>query len=450
MASNKRAKRARVGSNIQAIFNNVEADFRCRWGDCKETIEDLAKFYTHLRRHLWTGLDYANNEQAICRWRECLSNAPWTLTHVLYHGYHEKLKIAGDAKLEARSKEGYVCYYSSERKHTVDIFDSFDCEWTDCDYVLDGPDDFDFHLLIHVHDSVGDKDPNGSSFKCLWSRCDRQSSYTVLKNHVKSHSSHKDAACSHCGSIFRSGNKFFDHFRRQREVSQSSSECRYCAKKFANDRLLRDHERGHISHFKCPLCDMTMPSPNDVKSHIATRHSSERPYACKQCSSRFKLPRNLSTHIERVHLNVDMQCPDCTLVTKSHYQMRKHRLTEHDGSQRVYACHLCPAKFDIEGHLLSRHLVSEHELQWPSGHRRFHYVRDRDGLFRLQTFRYESADIVELVPSGVQLNPVVACGNEDEEDQEYEDDIDGAVTPVDGERSANTTPPATSAGTAPS
>lgn len=83
----------------------------------------------------------------------------------MYHGYHEKLKIAGNAKLEGRAEEGYVCLYSPERRHTVDVFDSFDCEWTDCDYVLEGPDDFDFHLLIHVHDVVGERDPNSNSFR---------------------------------------------------------------------------------------------------------------------------------------------------------------------------------------------------------------------------------------------------------------------------------------------
>ena len=62
--------------------------------------------------------------------------------------------------------------------------------------------------------------------------------------------------------------------------------------------------------------------------------------------------------------------------------------------------------------------MSEHELQWPSGHRRFHYVRDRDGLFRLQTFRYESAVITELVPSGVQLNQVRPIENEADNDDE--------------------------------
>lgn len=83
----------------------------------------------------------------------------------MYHGYHEKLKIAGNSKLQKRSKESYVCSYPSERQHTVDVFESFECEWIGCDYVLEGPDDFDFHLLIHVHDSVGDKNPNTGSLK---------------------------------------------------------------------------------------------------------------------------------------------------------------------------------------------------------------------------------------------------------------------------------------------
>lgn len=117
------------------------------------------------RRHLWTGKDTNNVSQAVCSWRDCLAQSPWTVTHVLYHGYHEKLKVAGNAKLKTRSNESHECLYPPERQHTVDVFDSFECEWTDCDYVLEGPDDFDFHLLIHVQNSVGDKDPTSNSFK---------------------------------------------------------------------------------------------------------------------------------------------------------------------------------------------------------------------------------------------------------------------------------------------
>ncbi|OQR73428.1 histone H4 transcription factor-like [Tropilaelaps mercedesae] len=343
IARPKRARQSIVGTAPSPVFRNLTADLLCKWADCYDTCPDLCGYYTHLRRHMWTGSDVRNETGERCRWRECAATQPWTPTHVYYHGYHEKLKLLGDRKLATRTD--FKCNLSSQNRHTVDVFDAFECEWADCEYVLESPEDFNFHLLVHVHDIIEGTDWHKDMYRCQWTDCRLDFTYSLLRGHVKSHSSQKDSACSTCGAIFRSANKFLDHFRRQKQPASKSEslQCRYCSKAFSHERILRDHERQHISQYK--------------------------------------------GHAE--------------------------------GESRVYACHLCTARFEIEGHLLSRHLVAEHGLQWPAGHRRFFYVRDpTEGAFRLQTFRYESAEISEIVPEGVDIDKAGAAALRARHDQE--------------------------------
>lgn len=58
---------------------------------------------------------------------------------------------------------------------------------------------------------------------------------------------------------------------------------------------------------------------------------------------------------------------------------------------RWYCCHECPIKYR-KSYRLTKHLLETHQLQLPSGHKRFHYTQDEDGCYRLQMVRYEAVD----------------------------------------------------------
>ncbi|EMP31454.1 Histone H4 transcription factor [Chelonia mydas] len=64
--------------------------------------------------------------------------------------------------------------------------------------------------------------------------------------------------------------------------------CQNCDKRFANERLLRDHMRVHVTHVTCPFCDMVCTSVSSLKAHIRFRHCDERPFHCDLCESRYK------------------------------------------------------------------------------------------------------------------------------------------------------------------
>lgn len=90
-------------------------------------------------------------------------------------------------------------------------------------------------------------------------------------------------------------------------------QCSHCSKRFATERLLRDHMRNHgessgttslpatpgfpwpsdhslfcssVNHYKCPLCDMTCPLPSSLRNHMRFRHSEDRPFKCDCCDYR--------------------------------------------------------------------------------------------------------------------------------------------------------------------
>lgn len=73
-----------------------------------------------------------------------------------------------------------------------------------------------------------------------------------------------------------------------------------------------------------------------------------------------------------------------------------------DGQQfsSSYMCHVCN-KVYCQGSTLSKHLKKAHNFEWPSGHSRFRYKLESDGFYRLQTLRYESLELFELLNNKV-------------------------------------------------
>lgn len=75
----------------------------------------------------------------------------------------------------------------------------------------------------------------------------------------------------------------------------------------------------------------------------------------------------------------------------------RHIERAHGLETRWYCCHECPIKYQ-KSYRLTKHLIETHQLQLPSGHKRFHYIRDQDGCYRLQMVRYEAVDEENISP----------------------------------------------------
>lgn len=109
---------------------------------------------------------------------------------------------------------------------------------------------------------------------------------------------------------------------------------------------------------------------------------------------------DLSKHILNKHKTEETTyyCDEygCDYSCASLNMMRKHENNVHGEGPNIYSCHCCSCRYQ-SGATLSQHLIRKHGFQLPSGHRRFTYRQDIDGIYRVQTTRIESLEVSEQI-----------------------------------------------------
>ncbi|XP_032867308.2 histone H4 transcription factor-like [Tyto alba] len=203
------------------------------------------------------------------------------------------------------------------------------------------------------------------------------------------HTQERVVACPTCGRMFSSNTKFFDHAKRQVSVDKQIFVCQNCQKHFANERLLRDHMRGHDNQVACALCDMVCTSVSSLKAHIRFRHCDERPFRCHLCDRGFKNAYDLHKHVE-THNDSDAYSCDaegCGFTSRTLQTLRQHYKRAHvSGGILKYACHICQKCFSWS-YTLTLHLRKAHKL---SSHSRFRYKEDGKGHMSLNLAAYNA------------------------------------------------------------
>lgn len=383
-------------------FSQEVLELACEWESCTVVEKDMCIFLAHMNTHL---NQIQESREIQCMWKDCdliIKNNFELQRHIMFHAFHTKIKCYGKNFLQRKGLPN--CTFDSQNRNVVpELPERLTCYWKDCDEVFDSPEVFYRHVDIHAddHQKVSYK----STLKCQWQDCKGSfGGVNKLRDHLRSHTQEKLMACPVCGGMFASRTKFQDHIIRQATVNDDDDqnvgfECGYCYRKFASERLLRDHMRHHVSHYKCPYCAMTCPNPSSLHSHITYRHSTEKNYSCQYCEYRCKYESDLYKHLETHNNEPAFKCPveNCDYKTRSRACLNCHVNGKHqNGSTKLYKCHICDKAFS-RGNYLTKHLMSSHHFHWPSGHCRFRYLRDDDGFFRLQMVRYESIELSEAV-----------------------------------------------------
>ncbi|XP_071957799.1 histone H4 transcription factor-like [Antedon mediterranea] len=387
----------------------------CEWCNIEQVFDNVASYIKHIQIHMLEFLpkgitpdNYMNFDIVIegtveyhCLWRSCgfVTNGPIPLLrHLYFHAYHTKLKWWGHQEREKMGKA--LCKLDSHGANLIpDLPQSFKCGWQNCDFVTDNPESFHVHVEYHCLDSspvIDDK--KKETHYCKWQDClSVTKTKFKLQDHIRSHTQAKQYACVVCGSLFSNRSKFFDHLHRQVAIELQQYQCSHCSKVYATERLLRDHIRSHINNYKCPHCEMTCPAPSGVLKHIRWRHSNEKPFPCQYCDLSFKTMSALRYHLDCHNQQPIYECcfEVCKFRSTTLSTLQSHITSVHKlNGKACYSCHLCD-KIYTRGFGLTKHLKGVHKLKWPAGHSRFRYKLYDDGLYRLQTVRYESVELTE-------------------------------------------------------
>ncbi|XP_037543487.1 histone H4 transcription factor [Nematolebias whitei] len=378
----------------------------CEWASCQESFSQMENFCKHAESHLSSPEEgeEAGEEERSCLWRDCgfcsVDGFEELRRHLLFHCYHTKLKQLGQQVLDAQPPELGSCSIAYHNRNVIpDIPDNFICLWEECEQPpYENPEWFYRHVEMHT---LSIEIPTGNSeipVRCGWKDCEATAKgRPKLREHLRSHTQEKVVACPGCGGMYANNTKFFDHIIRQSAMEGQRFQCSHCSKRFATERLLRDHMRTHVSHYKCPLCDMTCPSPSSLRSHIKFRHSNEKPYSCEYCEYSCKNLIDLRKHLDTHSSDPAFRCdvPGCSFSCRTPSTMKIHQQKEHEKSFTArYKCHVCGQCF-TRGDSLTIHLHKKHQFKWPSGHPRFRYKEHEDGFMRLQLIRYESVELTE-------------------------------------------------------
>ncbi|KAM4757557.1 histone H4 transcription factor [Cyanocitta cristata] len=382
---------------------------QCEWQQCSFVASEMEEFCGHMAQHLQQHLPGEHRdemdplEEYTCLWQDCgfcsLESPADLVRHVYFHCYHTKLKQWGLRALQSQADVSHCQLDFQSRNIIPEIQENFLCLWEYCERSFDNPEWFYRH--VEDHSFCSEYKAAGKEnhvVLCGWKDCDCSfKGRCKLREHLRSHTQEKVVACPTCGGMFANNTKFFDHIRRQTALDQQRFQCSHCSKRFATERLLRDHMRNHVNHYKCPLCDMTCPLPSSLRNHIRFRHSEERPFKCDYCDYSCKnlidLRKHLDTHSKEPAYRCEFEA--CTFSARSLCSIKLHYRKVHEGdSEPRYKCHVCDKCF-TRGNNLTVHLRKKHQFKWPSGHPRFRYREHEDGYMRLQLVRYESVELTE-------------------------------------------------------
>ena len=159
--------------------------------------------------------------------------------------------------------------------------------------------------------------------------------YRSLHQHLKVHMRHKFSRCPICQSVYPNKTHLIRHL--QSHSNERSYVCKVCGKSFFYQHALKQHSQVHETGtdrpHACKFCSSRFSRKTNLLEHIRT-HTGEKPYSCEFCPMRFLRGAQLRIH-QRIHMGeTPHKCLDCEKSFATIELLEKH---QRDNCLRVNA-----------------------------------------------------------------------------------------------------------------
>ena len=136
--------------------------------------------------------------------------------------------------------------------------------------------------------------------------------------------------------ISTSKTKLENEIQSKEKVNKNELDsCKYCEKKFLQQRSLKTHERIHTGEkmHSCKYCEKKFSQQSLVKQHERI-HTGEKPFSCKHCEKKFSQQHSAKEH-ERIHTGEKpYSCKNCNYRATSRGNLTKHEMKVHENEKQ--------------------------------------------------------------------------------------------------------------------
>ncbi len=164
-----------------------------------------------------------------------------------------------------------------------------------------------------------------------------QKEFSDWRHMVRHRGTHEEGtlSCSECDKRFFLQKGLNQHLRQVHQIKvalvprdEKRFQCDKCSKLFKKKQQLKSHvayRHTDTKAFKCEICEKRFTDKQALQNHHKARHSDNRPFICEICSKGFVFPWRLKSHKQCHTGERPFTCLECNKTFRSQGQLNQHK-----------------------------------------------------------------------------------------------------------------------------